>query len=506
MELSKIIKKIKSELLLKNYQFLSETDTEVIPNLLQEILKENSNIFEAIKILSLKLIGSFVIILLIEKSNKIYFIKNGAPLILGVENEKILASDPYIVNKFTDQLIYLKDGDIGYISDSETKIYNQNSQKIETREAKKVELTEQSFSKGDYDHFMIKEIYEQPQVLLECINQYFNLNSFKIKLPIIKQIAKYNIEDITIIGCGTSYFSASLAKYWFEEFLGIKIEVAIASEYRYRKIPFKSNGIVIGISQSGETKDTLAALELAKENSQYVIAIVNVIGSSMGEVADIVLPIFAGQEIGVASTKAFTCQITTLFALICAIAEETNIKIDYKFLSLLQNISKQVLEQDPLIQLIANKIAQSRSILFTGRNYLVPIAYEGALKLKELSYIHAEGIAAGELKHGSIALIDDSLITICFAFSTDELFLKTASNLEEIYARKGKIILIGDKKAYNKLKNILYDKIILENCNDQFTKSISSAIVAQLLACRTALVKGYNIDQPRNLAKSVTVE
>ncbi|MFN7038115.1 MAG: glutamine--fructose-6-phosphate transaminase (isomerizing) [Alphaproteobacteria bacterium] len=500
---------IKSELIETGAVFLSDTDTEVILQLITKYLEEGLDELEATKKAFSRFKGSYAVgIIFAGNEDLIIGIKKGAPLLIGYgQGEIYLGSDNYALASFTDKVSYLEEGDIVVLTRNSAKFYDFNYKEV-TREVNIVDNKILNAEKGNYSHFMLKEIFEQPITLATSLNSYMNagLNGKLSKISILAN----KVNKINIIGCGTSYYAGMVAKYWFEEFTNITVEIDIASEFRYRNKKLNSNELSIFISQSGETADSLAAMHYAKEHGQYCLSIINVKESSMARLADDYLEIFAGLEIGVASTKAFTAQLSTLAVLILSIAKMKNTlsEIDIKTLNdCLKEIPGRVnsiLNLDNSIKLVAEDLANAKNVLYTARGISYAVALEAALKLKELSYIHAEGIAAGELKHGTIALIDNDILVIAL-IPHDRLFEKTLSNLNEIAARGGKIIAITDELGAKELKDICYKVITLPTSNP-FINPILYTIPVQLLAYHTAVFKGNDVDQPRNLAKSVTVE
>jgi len=409
---------------------------------------------------------------------------------------------------FTVESAYLKDGDVAKVEDNVVNIWDYRN-KLTTRAIKISEHSNNNVEKEGYRHYMLKEIFEQPDVIAATINQYMHPTTGKITMPELS-IDLSSVPQITIVACGTSNYAGMVCKYWIEKFAGIPVTVDIASEFRYRESPLKPGGLALFISQSGETADTLAALQLAKDKGQHIISLVNVMESSMAQESEAVLPIVAGPEIGVASTKAFTAQLTALACLAISIADgkglltkETRTEIT-QALAQLPSLVTKILGYDRLIYSMAQEIALAQSALFIGSGTSYPIAMEGALKLKELTYIHAEGIAAGELKHGPLALVDSKIPVIAIAPS-DSLFEKTCSNIHEVSARGGKVIVFCDTKGAGFIKNIAPYVIVMPESHPLISP-ILYTIPLQLLAYHVAVARGNDVDQPRNLAKSVTVE
>ena len=488
--------------------FKSQTDTEVITILLTEKLKKLDPlkaVFETIDMLK----GSFALGI-IFKNHKDFVIgaRRGSPLAVGYSNnENYLGSDSYALKSMTNKISYLDDGDVCVLSKEEVKFYNHNKDKI-NKEIFTLSEDKASVSKGNYKNFMIKEIFEQPVTIKTCLKEYID----KIR----EEINFYNlpldpkeINKIVLIGCGTAYHSCLVAKYWFEEFTSINIEVDIASEFRYRKVRFDKKALYIFVSQSGETADTYAALDLCKRQKVKTCSVINVVESSIARNADCVLPIHAGPEIGVASTKAFLGQMLVLYLLSLKISEVRNDMQNVEYKKKISELKKlpilisEALKEEEKIQLIAKDIYESKGSMFLGRGSSFPIALEGALKLKELSYLHAEGYPAGEMKHGPLALIEDGLPVVVIA-PKDKYFEKTLSNMQEVIARGGKVLLLTNSDGKVISENIRF-QINLPDSDLTLTPFMFT-IPLQLLSYHVALFKKCDIDKPRNLAKSVTVE
>ena len=488
--------------------FKSQTDTEVITVLLTEKLKKLDPlkaVFETIDILK----GSFALgIIFKNHKNFVIGARRGSPLAVGYSNnENYLGSDSYALKSMTNKISYLDDGDVCVLSKDEVKFYNHNKDKI-NKEIFTLSEDKASVSKGNYKNFMIKEIFEQPITVKTCLKEYID----KIR----EEINFYNlpldpkeINKIVLIGCGTAYHSCLVAKYWFEEFTSLNIEVDIASEFRYRKVRFDKKALYIFVSQSGETADTYAALDLCKRQNVKTCSVINVVESSIARNSDCVLPIHAGPEIGVASTKAFLGQMLVLYLLSLKISEVRNDmqNVEYKKkiseLKKLPTLISEALKEEEKIQLIAKDIYESKGSMFLGRGSSFPIALEGALKLKELSYLHAEGYPAGEMKHGPLALIEDGLPVVVIA-PKDKYFEKTLSNMQEVIARGGKVLLLTNSDGKVISENIRF-QINLPDSDLTLTPFMFT-IPLQLLSYHVALFKKCDIDKPRNLAKSVTVE
>ena len=505
IENSSILKRF---LLDKGHKFKSQTDTEVIVHLITEYLKKNDLKKSIIKVLE-KLQGSFALgIIFKNHPDLIVGARRGSPLAVGYgPNENYLGSDSYALKAMTNKISYLNDGEFCFVKKDQVEFFNSLGKKI-NKKILKLSSSEQSVEKGDYKHFMAKEIEEQPTTIKNCINEY--IDKINNEINILNFPWKKNeISSITLIGCGTAYHACLVAKYWFEQLTLLDVNVDIASEFRYRKNRFKKDCLYIFISQSGETADTYAALDLCNRNKVKTCSIVNVVESSIAREAKFVLPIHCGHEIGVASTKAFLGQMLVLYILCLKISfirgdinKKKYVEKIKQLLSLSKLVSQSLLTENQ-IQSICNSFANAKGSMFLGRGYSFPIALEGALKLKELSYIHAEGFAAGEMKHGPIALIEENFPVIGL-ITNDALAGKVISNLQEVSARGGKIILIADERSESLVD--FANSVIPVPASDPMFAPIIFSIPVQILAYLTAVEKGTDVDQPRNLAKSVTVE
>ena len=488
--------------------FKSQTDTEVITVLLTEKLKKLEPlkaVFETLDMLR----GSFALGIIFKNyKNFVIGARRGSPLAVGYSNnENYLGSDSYALKSMTNKISYLDDGDVCLISKDEVQFYNLNKEKI-NKEVFTLSEDKSTASKGNYKNFMIKEIFEQPVTIKTCLKEYIDKIREEINfynLPIDPK----KISKLVLIGCGTAYHSCLVAKYWLEELTSLNVEIDIASEFRYRKVRFDKNSLYIFVSQSGETADTYAALDLCKKENVKTCAVVNVVESSIARNSDCVLPIHAGPEIGVASTKAFLGQMLVLYLLSLKISEVRK-DIDHdeykkKIIELkkLPELISESLKEEEKIQLIAKDIYKSKGSMFLGRGSSFPIALEGALKLKELSYLHAEGYPAGEMKHGPLALIEDGLPVVVIA-PKDKYFEKTLSNMQEVIARGGKVLLITNSGGQVISENIRFQIDLAES--DLTLTPFLFTIPLQLLSYHVALFKKCDIDKPRNLAKSVTVE
>jgi glucosamine--fructose-6-phosphate aminotransferase (isomerizing) len=435
--------------------------------------------------------------------------RQGSPLAVGFgDGEMFIGSDAMALAPLSENITYLEEGDCAVITSAGVTVKDVEGQKV-VRSVQKTALSGALTGKAGYKHFMLKEIYEQPQVIGDTLHSFVNLSEKTITLPELP-IDFNAVPKITIAACGTAYYAGLIAKYWFEKIARVSVEVDIASEFRYRELVMPKGGLAILISQSGETADTLAALRYCREQGQKILSIINVPESTIARESDAVLPTYAGPEIGVASTKAFTTQLTVLASLAIVLARargaievERESELVEALIELPARVAD-VLNHDERLKELAAELAAAQDVLFLGRGTSYPIALEGALKLKEISYIHAEGYAAGEMKHGPIALIDDGVPVIVIA-PFDSLMEKTFSNMQEVIARGGRVIFLTDEEGARRLGNYATHTIALPQV-DPFVAPILHAIPVQLLAYHTAVIKNTDIDQPRNLAKSVTVE
>ena len=488
----------------------SETDTEVVAHLitmrLEQGLSPKDAVFETVK----RLEGAFALGIIFAGEHDLMFAaRQGSPLALGFgDDEMYLGSDALALAPLTNRILYLDDGDWAMLTSHSAEVFDASGAPVD-RPIRLTELSGAAIGKGGFRHFMLKEIYEQPQVIGDTLRALVNPTERRIVLPDL-DIDLAAAERITMVACGTSYYACMTAKYWFESIARVPVEVDIASEYRYRNAVPPKRGVALFISQSGETIDTLAALRFAKENEQKIVSIVNNTESAIARESDAVFRTLAGPEIGVASTKAFTTQLTVLACLAIATGRARGSIDAAREAALIGALTEvparaaEVLNHDDDIRAIAATVAEARDVLYLGRGTSYPIALEGALKLKEISYIHAEGYAAGEMKHGPIALIDEAVPIICIAPS-DGLFEKTASNIQEVMARGGKVIMLSDKAGNARLDGNAVASVTMPTV-DAFVSPILYAIPVQLLAYHVAVIKGTDVDQPRNLAKSVTVE
>ena len=506
IENSTILKKVLEK---KGYNFKSQTDTEVITILLTENLKKNKLIVAVQKTLE-KLHGSYALAILFKNNQDLIVgARRGSPLAVGYgTNENFLGSDSYALKSMTNKISYLDDGDICIIKKDQVEFYNSIGKKINK---KILTLSENinDYEKGNYQTFMQKEIFEQASTVKSCINEFVDNLRDEINIFNFPWELK-SIESIILIGCGTAYHACMMAKYWLEELTSIDVSIDIASEFRYKKNKFKKNNLYIFISQSGETADTFAALELCKKNKMKTLSIVNVVESSIARNSDFVLPIHCGPEIGVASTKAFLGQMLTIYIFILKISfirkdiSNKNYETKIKILKKLPNLIKKTLSLESDIKEIASVFANAKGSMFLGRGFAYPIAMEGALKLKELCYVHAEGYPAGEMKHGPLALIENGMPVVVLA-PRDKYYEKTLSNMQEVISRGAKVLLISNKSKDEISSENVWKKIDVELTSDELLPFLLT-IPLQLLALHSAKIKGYDIDKPRNLAKSVTVE
>ncbi|MCW5752575.1 MAG: glutamine--fructose-6-phosphate transaminase (isomerizing) [Alphaproteobacteria bacterium] len=503
-------RELADELIAKGYRFESETDTEVVAQLITAYMDKGDDAVQAVGKTLKRLAGAFSLAILFRgEEDLLVGARRGSPLVVGWgDGEMFLGSDALALASLTERITYLEDGDWVVLNRKGATIRDQADNVVQ-REIRLTALTGAMIGKGNYPHFMLKEIYEQPTVIGQTLNSVFNPVSRTISLPDFP-FDLASVPRITIVACGTSFLASMVAKYWFEQIARVSVEIDIASEFRYRDMPLVEGGMALFISQSGETIDTLAALRYAREHGQHVVSVVNVAESAMARESDVVLLTKAGPEIGVASTKAFTCQLVMLACLVIAVARARGAIDAARESELSAAIAEvpsraaEVLRHDQAIRELAHKVSEARDVIYIGRGTGFPIALEGALKLKEISYIHAEGFAAGELKHGPIALIDENVPVIVIAPS-DPLFDKTASSMQQVIARGARVIFLSDREGIARLGHDAEASIELPSVQP-FVAPILYAIPVQLLAYHTAVIKGTDVDQPRNLAKSVTVE
>src|SRR6476619_374283 len=492
-------------------KFVSDTDTEAVAHLVTQEMKSGKTPEDAVAASLKQLRGAFALAFLFTgKDDLLIGARKGSPLAVGYGNgEMYLGSDAIALAPFTDTISYLEDGDWAVLTRKGVEIYDEQGRKVE-RAIVKSTASAQLVDKGNHKHFMAKEIHEQPEVVGHTLAHYIDMANERVALPGKLPFDWKKLKRLSISACGTAFYAGLVAKYWFERFATLPVEIDIASEFRYRDVPLSAGGLSIFVSQSGETADTLATLRYAKEHKQHALAVVNVPSSTIARESDAVMPTLAGPEIGVASTKAFTCQLAVLFCLALAAGRARGVLSEQdesqmaRALIETPRLMAEALALESEIEHFARDLAKSRNVLYLGRGPSFPLALEGALKLKEISYIHAEGYAAGELKHGPIALIDESMPVIIIA-PHDRVFEKTMSNMQEVAARQGKIILITDPAGAHDVHMDSLSKLTLPAVPAAVTPLVY-AIPVQLIAYHTAVVMGTDVDQPRNLAKSVTVE
>jgi glucosamine--fructose-6-phosphate aminotransferase (isomerizing) len=510
-------RELREELEKKGADFRSETDTEVIAHLVTDEMKSGKSPVQAVKAALPRLRGAFALAFLFAGEEDLLIgARKGSPLAVGYgDGEMYLGSDAIALAPFTDTISYLEDGDWAVVTRKNVEIHDAKDQVVE-RAVLKSNASAFLVDKGNHRHFMAKEIHEQPEVVGHTLAHYLDMGNERVTLPMKLPFDFKKIERVAISACGTAYYAGLVAKYWFERFARLPVEIDVASEFRYREAPFDPGNLAVFVSQSGETADTLATLRYAKEQKQHVLSIVNVPTSTIARESDVVMPTLAGPEIGVASTKAFTCQLAALLCLAIAagrirgILSETDERNLVRAMIEVPRHISEALRLEPQIEALARDLAKSKDVLYLGRGTAYPIALEGALKLKEISYIHAEGYAAGELKHGPIALIDEAMPVVVVApFDKsprrEGVFEKTVSNMQEVAARGGKIILITDPNGAAEASALSLNTLVLPDMATTVTP-IVYAIPVQLIAYHTAVNMGTDVDQPRNLAKSVTVE
>ncbi len=498
-------------------KFTSETDTEVVAHLVTGEMKKGKTPVEAVKAALPRLRGAFALAFLFAgEENLLIGARKGSPLAVGYgDGEMYLGSDAIALAPFTDTISYLEDGDWAVVTRKGVEVHDASGHTVE-RAVLKSNASAFLVDKGNHRHFMAKEIHEQPEVVGHTLAHYLDMDAERVRLPMELPFDFKTIERVAISACGTAYYAGLVAKYWFERFARLPVEIDVASEFRYREAPFSPGNLAVFVSQSGETADTLATLRYTKEQKQHVLSIVNVPNSTIARESGVVMPTLAGPEIGVASTKAFTCQLAALLCLAIAagrirgiLSEEDERNLVRAMIEIPRHMSE-ALRLEPQIEALARDLAKSKDVLYLGRGTAYPIALEGALKLKEISYIHAEGYAAGELKHGPIALIDETMPVVVVApfdksARREGVFEKTVSNMQEVAARGGRIILITDPKGAAEASSISLSTLVLPDMATTVTP-IVYAIPVQLIAYHTAVNVGTDVDQPRNLAKSVTVE
>jgi glucosamine--fructose-6-phosphate aminotransferase (isomerizing) len=504
-------RELREELRRKGAKFLTETDSEVIAHLVTQEMKAGKKPVEAVTAALPRLKGAFALAFLFDgEENLLVGARRGSPLAVGYgKGEMYLGSDAIALAPFTDTISYLEEGDLAVLNRNGAEIFNGEGHRV-VRPVQTSTAGAFLVDKGNHRHFMAKEIHEQPEVVGHTLASMLDMTHERVRLPVKLPFDFKNLDRITISACGTAFYAGQVAKYWFERFARLSVDLDIASEFRYRDAPMAKNGLAIFVSQSGETADTLASLRFAKEHGQHTLAIVNVPSSTIARESETVIPTLAGPEIGVASTKAFTCQLAALACLAVAagrargtLSEDDERNLVRAFIEVPRHLNE-ALALEPKIERLAQELEHCRDVLYLGRGTSYPLALEGALKLKEISYIHAEGYAAGELKHGPIALIDEQMPVVVIA-PYDKVFDKTASNMQEVLARKGKVILVTDAKGAAEAGDKASAILTLPEMPATVTP-IVYAVPVQLLAYHAAVQRGTDVDQPRNLAKSVTVE
>lgn len=504
---------LKEELINRGHEFKSDTDTEVLIHLIEEIQKiENIDLLEAVRLALMEVIGAYAIVIMdSDHPDRLIAARKGSPMVIGVgTGEYFIASDATPIIEYTKNVIYLNDNEIALITRNDLLVKRLDNA-VQTPLIQELQLKLEMLEKGGFDHFMLKEIYEQPRSIKDCMRGRIYPEEGKVQLGGIKEFAEKlkNIDRIIIVACGTSWHAGLVGEYLIEEYARIPVEVEYASEFRYRNPIITEKDVVIAISQSGETADTMAAIEMAKERGATIFGICNVAGASIPRLTHAGVYTHAGPEIGVASTKAFTAQVTVLTLMAFYMAQQKGTITTSKLIELLTELDhipekiQVALASNDLIKEVAEKIKDSTNCLFLGRGSGFPVALEGALKLKEISYIHAEGYPAAEMKHGPIALIDEEM-PVVFIATQNSSYEKVISNIQEVKARKGKVIAIvtqGDTEV----KKMADYCIEIPDANEAFLPLIAT-IPLQLLSYHIAVMRGCNVDQPRNLAKSVTVE
>jgi glucosamine--fructose-6-phosphate aminotransferase (isomerizing) len=502
---------LRRELQAKGAKFTTETDTEVIAHLVSAEMARGASPVEAVKAALPRLRGAFALAFLFAgEENLLIGARKGSPLAVGFgDGEMFVGSDAIALAPFTDMVSYLEDGDWVVITRGGAEIHDSAGDVVQ-RAMLKSQASVMQIDKGNHRHFMAKEIHEQPEVVGHTLANYIDMAAERVLLPKNLPFDFRNLSRISIAACGTAYYAGMIAKYWFERFAHLPVEVDIASEFRYRSAPLDEGGLAIFVSQSGETADTLASLRYAREQKQHVLSVVNVPTSTIARESDVLIPTLAGPEIGVASTKAFTCQLAALAMLAIGAGKARGVlsdaderKLVHALIEVPRHMSE-ALALEPQIEQLARELAKCRDVLYLGRGTSYPLALEGALKLKEISYIHAEGYAAGELKHGPIALIDETMPVIVIA-PYDRIFEKTVSNMQEVAARGGRLILITDAEGAQAAGTQSIATLTLPTMPATVAPLVY-AVPVQLIAYHTAVLMGTDVDQPRNLAKSVTVE
>ncbi len=508
-------RELRAALRAKGHVFQTETDSEVVAHLVSEEMADGKSPADAVAAALPQLRGAFALAFLFEGEDDLLIgARRGSPLAVGwgegeAEGEMYLGSDALALAPFTSQIAYLEEGDWVVLRRGQAHFYNDANARVE-RARLRSQASAFLVDKGEHRHFMAKEIHEQPEVVGRTLAHYLDMSAGRVRLPFELPFDPAKVSRVTLTACGTAYYAGLIARYWFERFARLGVDIDVASEFRYREAPLTEGGLMIVVSQSGETADTLASLRYAKAHRQHCLAVVNVATSTIARESDVVAPTLAGPEIGVASTKAFTCQLSVLACLAIALGRARGVldadeesRLVGELIALPGLMAKALLEEKK-VEEVAHSVSRAKSVLYLGRGVSYPLALEGALKLKEISYIHAEGYAAGELKHGPIALVDEDMPVIVMA-PKDATIEKTVSNMQEVAARGGRIVLVGDGAAYVESAIALAGYIEMAPMPADFSP-IVYAIPAQLLAYHAAVFMGKDVDQPRNLAKSVTVE
>ena len=502
---------LRRELEGKGAKFATETDSEVIAHLVSDEIKQGRSPVEAVEASLPRLRGAFALAFLFSgEDNLLIGARKGSPLAIGFGDDAMyIGSDAIALAPFTDTVSYLEDGDCAVVHRNSAEIHDAKGKTVH-RDVLKSQASVMLIDKGNHRHFMAKEIHEQPEVVGHTLAHYLDMVAGRVALPMALPFDFRALKRVSIAACGTAYYAGMVARYWFERFAHLPVEVDIASEFRYREVPLDPGALAIFISQSGETADTLASLRYARDHAQHVLSIVNVPTSTIARESDVVLPTLAGPEIGVASTKAFTCQLAALASLAIAagrargvLSEADEKRLVHALIEVPRHLTE-ALALEPQIEQLARDLAKCHDVLYLGRGTSYPIALEGALKLKEISYIHAEGYAAGELKHGPIALIDETMPVVVIA-PHDGVFDKTVSNMQEVAARGGRLILVSDAKGATAAGGQSVVTLTMPTV-PAAVGPLVYAVPVQLLAYHTAVALGTDVDQPRNLAKSVTVE
>lgn len=504
-------RELKLELVGQGVRFETETDTEVVAHLVTQSLEAGNTPQQAMHQLLQRIDGAFALAIMFDgNDNLLAAARKGSPLAVGIGNgEMYLGSDAIALAPFTSRVIYLDDGDWALITRDTVDIFDHTGQSV-TRPEQRSTASAALIDKGNHRHFMAKEIYEQPEVVGHTAAHYLDFGRDRLRAPEKLGVDFNALKRLSISACGTAYYAGLIARYWFERLARIPVDIDIGSEFRYRETPMEPGGLALFISQSGETADTLATLRYCRENGQTIGAVVNVRESTIAREADLVFPTLAGTEVGVASTKAFTCQLTTLVSLAIAAGRARGVLSEADEEKLVRAVAEvprhcaEALRLEPQIETLSRNLMHAQHVLYLGRGTSFPLALEGALKLKEISYIHAEGYAAGELKHGPIALIDEHMPVVLIA-PYDRVFEKTVSNMQEVAARGGQIILLTDKKGAEEAGSVAKEVLVMPEM-PQTIAPIVYTLPVQLLAYHTAVLLGTDVDQPRNLAKSVTVE